>query len=161
MKKTFVLLLIVAVGVWAYVVFQFLGAYFGRGAAEAPPARFEPVPAAALSARFRAPLDTFHMEPEPPFVAQLLSDESLRRTGYFDIAAVRHWRRAFRQMPAGSFPRLSVEMGLVAVVATQLWHHLFIDGQLCELPSTSRESAVRMRPLGHRSPIGPILTPGS
>jgi asparagine synthase (glutamine-hydrolysing) len=84
---------------------------------------------------FRAPLDTFHMEPEPPFVAQLLSDESLRRTGYFDIAAVRHWRRAFRQMPAGSFPRLSVEMGLVAVVATQLWHHLFIDGTLADLPS--------------------------
>ena len=29
---------------------------------------------------FRAPLDSFHIEPEPPFVAQLLSEESLRRT---------------------------------------------------------------------------------
>jgi asparagine synthase (glutamine-hydrolysing) len=83
---------------------------------------------------FRAPLDTFHMEPEPPFVAQLLSEESLRRTGYFDVAAVRHWRRAFRELRAGSLPRLSVEMGLVAVVATQLWHHLFIDGSLADLP---------------------------
>ncbi|HEX8897328.1 MAG TPA: asparagine synthase (glutamine-hydrolyzing), partial [Chthoniobacterales bacterium] len=27
---------------------------------------------------FRAPLDSFHMDPEPPFVAQLLSEESLR-----------------------------------------------------------------------------------
>jgi hypothetical protein len=25
-------------------------------------------------------------------------------------------------------------MGLVAVVATQLWHHLFLGGQLAELP---------------------------
>ncbi len=84
---------------------------------------------------FRAPLDSFHMEPEPPFVAQLLSEESLRRTGYFDPAAVRHWRTAFRQMREGSMPRLSVELGLAAVVATQMWHHKFIDSSLAELPS--------------------------
>jgi asparagine synthase (glutamine-hydrolysing) len=84
---------------------------------------------------FRAPLDSFHIEPEPEFVAQLLSEESLRRTGYFDVAAVHHWRRAFRQMPVGSLPRLSVEMGLTAVVATQLWHHLFIGPELAELPT--------------------------
>jgi asparagine synthase (glutamine-hydrolysing) len=83
---------------------------------------------------FRAPLDSFHIDPEPPFVGQLLSEESLRRTGYFDVAAVTHWRRAFRGMRAGSLPRLSVEMGLAAVVATQLWHHLYIDGTLSELP---------------------------
>ena len=35
---------------------------------------------------FRAPLDSFHMDPEPPFVAQLLSEESLRNTGYFDVS---------------------------------------------------------------------------
>ena len=87
---------------------------------------------------FRAPLDSFHIEPEPPFVAQLLSEESLRRTGYFDIAAVHHWRQAFRRMPAGSLPRLSVEMGLTAVVATQLWHHLYIGGNLAELPASTR-----------------------
>ena len=83
---------------------------------------------------FRAPLDSFHMEPEPAFVGELLSEESLRRTGYFDVAQVHHWRRAFRQMRAGSLPRLSVEMGLAAVVATQLWHHRFIDGALADLP---------------------------
>jgi asparagine synthase (glutamine-hydrolysing) len=82
---------------------------------------------------FRAPLDSFHIEPEPAFVAQLLSEESLRRTGYFDTAAVHHWRQAFRKLPAGSLPRLSVEMGLTAVVATQLWHHLFIGGKLADL----------------------------
>jgi asparagine synthase (glutamine-hydrolysing) len=84
---------------------------------------------------FRAPLDSFHLEPELPFVAQLLSEESLRRTGYFDVAAVHHFRRAFRQMHAGSLPRLSVEMGLTAVVATQLWHHLFVNPELAELPA--------------------------
>ena len=86
---------------------------------------------------FRAPLDSFHMDPEPAYVAQLLSEESLRRTGYFDVAAVRHWRTAFKQMRPRSLPRLSIELGLVAVVATQLWHHLHIEGSLAELPSAA------------------------
>src|SRR5688572_12597404 len=60
---------------------------------------------------FRAPLDSFHIDPEPPFVGELLSEESLRRAGYFDVQAVHHWRKAFRQMRAGSLPRLSIEMG--------------------------------------------------
>ncbi|MEI9897835.1 MAG: asparagine synthase (glutamine-hydrolyzing) [Chthoniobacter sp.] len=84
---------------------------------------------------FQAPLDSFHMDPEPPFIGQLLSEESLRRTGYFDVAAVRHWRHAFRQMRVGSLPRLSVEGGLAAVVATQLWHHLYIDSSLADVPA--------------------------
>jgi asparagine synthase (glutamine-hydrolysing) len=83
---------------------------------------------------FRAPLDSFHVE-SATFVEQLLSQESLRRAGYFDVAAVHHWRRAFRALRAGSLPRLSVELGLAAVVATQLWHHLFIDNALADLPS--------------------------
>ena len=86
---------------------------------------------------FRAPLDSFHMDPEPPFVAQLLSEESLRKTGYFDLAEVSRWRNDFRKMRPGSLPRLSVEMGLMAVVATQLWHHLFMGGGLAELPEWS------------------------
>lgn len=89
---------------------------------------------------FRAPLDSFHMDPEPEFVGQLLSDESLRRTGYFDVTAVHHWRKAFRLMRAGSLPRLSVEMGLAAVVATQLWHHTYIDGSLADLPTRTGRS---------------------
>ena len=84
---------------------------------------------------FRAPLDSFHIDPEPKFIGELLSEESLRRTGYFDVEAVRHWRKAFRELRVGSLPRLSVEMGLAAVVATQLWHHTFIDGSLADLPT--------------------------
>lgn len=79
---------------------------------------------------FRAPLDSFHVDPAPAWVDELLSEDSLRRTGYFDVAEVIRWRRDYRTMKAGSMPRLSVEMGLVAVVATQLWHHRFIDGSL-------------------------------
>ena len=76
---------------------------------------------------FRAPLDSFHLDPEPKFVAELLSEESLRRTGYFDVEAVRHWRTAFRQLRKTSIGRFSMELGLAAVVATQLWHHTFIE----------------------------------
>jgi asparagine synthase (glutamine-hydrolysing) len=83
---------------------------------------------------FRAPLDSFHIDPEPKYVGELLSGESLRKTGYFDVSAVQHWCKAFRTMRAGSVPRLSMEMGLAAVVATQLWHHTFIDPSLADLP---------------------------
>ena len=86
---------------------------------------------------FRAPLDSFHMDPEPPFVAQLLSEDSLRRTGYFDVEEVTRWRKGFRELRAGSLPRLSVEMGLTAVVATQLWHHQFMGGGLADMPEWS------------------------
>jgi asparagine synthase (glutamine-hydrolysing) len=83
---------------------------------------------------FRAPLDAFHMNMSP-VTDQLLSPESLRKTGYFDHAAVVHWRSAFRKMPKGSNQRIVVEMGLVGVVATQLWHHTYIDGSLADLPA--------------------------
>ena len=83
---------------------------------------------------FRAPLDSFHKDPEPPYVAQLLSEDSLRRTGYFDVSEVARWRKGFRELRAGSLPRLSVELGLAAVVATQLWHHQFMGGGLADMP---------------------------
>jgi asparagine synthase (glutamine-hydrolysing) len=86
-------------------------------------------------AMFRAPFDSFHADRAPPFVDQLLSEESLRKTGYFDPQAVRHWRHAYRDMLARSPQRASVEMGLVGVISTQLWYHTFIDGSLCELTS--------------------------
>jgi asparagine synthase (glutamine-hydrolysing) len=83
---------------------------------------------------FRAPLDSFHEEGAPPFVDQLLSEESLNKTGYFDARAVAHWRRAYKELRAGSMTRISVEMGLVGVLSTQLWHHTFISGGLADLP---------------------------
>jgi asparagine synthase (glutamine-hydrolysing) len=88
-------------------------------------------------AMFRAPFDSFHLDQAPPFVHQLLGEESLRKTGYFDVAAVTYWRKAFRDLWARGAQRVSVEMGLVGVLASQLWHHTYIDGSLCELPSLS------------------------
>jgi asparagine synthase (glutamine-hydrolysing) len=92
-------------------------------------------------AMFRAPFDSFRMERiaaagEADWVGQLLSEESLRKTGYFDPAAVAHWRQAsYGLRPA---QRASVEMGLVGVLATQLWHHTFVDGSLADLPTLAR-----------------------
>ena len=85
-------------------------------------------------AMFRAPLDGFHTTNFPTFVDQLLSSESLRRTGYFDAKSVQRWRQEFRTLRGGN-QRTMIEMGLVGVVATQLWHHTFIDGSLAELPT--------------------------
>ena len=89
-------------------------------------------------AMFRAPLDSFHEENPPKFVDDLLSRESLRKTGYFDVESVLHWRQAFHKMRRGSTQRYSVEMGLAGVLSTQLWHHMFIDSCLADLPGLSK-----------------------
>jgi asparagine synthase (glutamine-hydrolysing) len=86
-------------------------------------------------AMFRAPFDSFHIDQMPTFVDQLLSAESLGKTGYFDAEAVHHWRVHSRHLRAGSNQRTMIEMGLVGVVATQLWHHTYIDASLADLPS--------------------------
>jgi asparagine synthase (glutamine-hydrolysing) len=84
---------------------------------------------------FRAPLDSFFDHEVPPFFDQLLSDESLRKTGYFNVAEVQRWRGLVRDRKLGFRRRTSVELGLVGVVTTQLWHHTFIDGSLADLPA--------------------------
>ena len=53
----------------------------------------------------------------PPYVEQLLSEESLRQTGYFDPEAVKYWGQAFRHAAQRS-QRVFIEMGLVGVLAT-------------------------------------------
>jgi asparagine synthase (glutamine-hydrolysing) len=95
---------------------------------------------------FRAPFDSFHGSHAPAFVDQLLSEASLRKTGYFDPTAVRRGRQAFRSLPSFSGRRLSMEMGLVGVLATQLWHHTFVDGSLADLPSV-HYAAPKAQPL--------------
>ena len=83
-------------------------------------------------AMFRAPLaETFLAKP-PSFVRDLVSPDSLARTGYFNAAAVQRDCAVLAQGEGklGTFARL----GLGGVVATQLWHHLYLGGGLCELP---------------------------
>ncbi len=86
---------------------------------------------------FRAPMDSFHLDNLPPFVDQLLSDESLKKTGYFDPAAVKAWRERLPGMSRIGFTRTGVEMGLVAVTATQLWHQTFIDSSIADVPTAT------------------------
>jgi len=85
---------------------------------------------------FRAPLaESFFVDP-PPFVRQLMSPESLIRTGYFDAQTVRH---DYELVASGQAAKINVflKMGLSGVLATQLWHHLYISGNLCDLPQHS------------------------
>ncbi len=85
-------------------------------------------------AMFRAPFAESFIENAPPYVAQLLSEESLKKTGYFDVAKVGQFyalARAGRVKPWQFF----TSMGLTSVLATQLWHHQNLGGGLCELPS--------------------------
>ncbi len=81
-----------------------------------------------------APLDAFHRAQPPRFVEQLLSPESLRKTGYFDPHPVAYWRQRAPRLRHG-FRRLFIEMALAGVISTQIWHHLFLDGSLADLPS--------------------------
>ena len=82
---------------------------------------------------FRAPMaETFLTHP-PAFVRDLLSPESLARSGYFNVDAV---ARDCALLARGEDNKLGAfaSLGLGGVVATQLWHHLYLGGGLCELP---------------------------
>ena len=56
------------------------------------------------------------------------------KDGYFDPTTVQLWKQKYRELSPLLYQRQSMEMGLVAVVATQLWHHTFIDPTLASLP---------------------------
>lgn len=83
---------------------------------------------------FRAPLAESFLTRPPAFVRELISAESLRRTGYFDVARV---RRDCDALAGGEGRGLGTfaSLGLGGVVATQLWHHLYLGGGLCSLPA--------------------------
>jgi hypothetical protein len=66
------------------------------------------------------------------FVEQLLSEEALGKTGYFEPRAVQFWRQRVQTLASG-YHRLMVRMGLVGVLSTQLWHHTFLDSSLAEV----------------------------
>jgi asparagine synthase (glutamine-hydrolysing) len=92
-------------------------------------------------AMFRAPLAESFLSNPPPFVRDLISGEALARTGYFDAAAVEHDCALLRNGEAaklGTFTKL----GLGGVVATQLWHHLYLGGGLCGLPDLGHTPVV-------------------
>lgn len=83
---------------------------------------------------FRAPLGNTFFSGASALTNQLLSAESLRRSGLFHPKAVWAARESFAQGELGPLQRVFVEMGLTAVIATQLWHHKYLGGGLCDLP---------------------------
>jgi asparagine synthase (glutamine-hydrolysing) len=102
-------------------------------------------------AMFRAPFaSTFFAQP-PAFVSQLLSRDSLNRTGLFDTDAVVRHREEYDRYRWSGGRRLAMEMGLTAVMATQLWHHTFLGGGLCDLPTWSAPMVDLTRPANVRT----------
>ena len=76
---------------------------------------------------------TFIGVEHPRWVDQLLSVESLRKSGYFDPETVRRERMKQQALPRITARRFVMDIALTCVVSTQLWHHLFFGG-LCDLP---------------------------
>ncbi len=102
---------------------------------------------------FRASLSGTFLGPHrPAWVDQLLSPESLRKAGYFDPEAVARERAAQVRWPRVTARRFVFDLGLTSVVATQLWHHLFCGGGLCDLSTwTAPEFAGNTRPAHYKS----------
>jgi len=92
-------------------------------------------------AMFRAPLAETFLSSPPSFVRDLISPESLARTGYFDVERVRRDCELLARGEGGKLGTFA-SLGLGGVVATQLWHHLHLGGGLCELPYTAERRAL-------------------
>lgn len=84
---------------------------------------------------FRAPMwGSFCGFGAPEFVDQLLSPAALNDAGYFEPQAIARARAEYPRLNRFSPRRAALDMGLINVLATQLWHHTFIDGSLVDLP---------------------------
>ncbi len=85
---------------------------------------------------FRSSFSATFLGPHRPhWVDQLLSPESLRKAGHFDGERVALQRRMQVNLPRHLPRRAVMDLGLTDVVSTQLWHHLFCGGGLCDLPT--------------------------
>jgi asparagine synthase (glutamine-hydrolysing) len=95
---------------------------------------------------FRATMSPTFLGPgRPAWVDQLLSPESLLRTGYFDphaVAEVRTWQS--REPRWTTVRNFAFDMAMTAVIATQLWHHTYCGGVLAELPTWTAPQVRRM-----------------
>jgi asparagine synthase (glutamine-hydrolysing) len=84
---------------------------------------------------FRAPMwGSFIGKDAPAFTQQLLSPQALAAAGYFDPQAIHRSIAEYPRMPRFSARRMVIEMGLMMVISTQIWHHTFIDASLADLP---------------------------
>lgn len=68
MKKTFIMLLVAALGVWGWVVAQFLSTYFGGGKGRIEEVRHKELPVSLLASGTRPALDTSFRDPFQPYI---------------------------------------------------------------------------------------------
>lgn len=83
---------------------------------------------------FRAPFAESFLTNQPGYVKELISPESLAKTGLFDRAKIDRCLAEFATKSSGSYRHLFLGMHLTSVISTQLWHHLYLGGGLCSLP---------------------------
>jgi asparagine synthase (glutamine-hydrolysing) len=102
---------------------------------------------------FRASLSATFLGPHrPAWVDQLLTPESLNKTGYFNPKTVAREIWWQRHMPRITARRGVYDLALTSVVSTQLWHHLFLGGGLCDLPTwTAPELAGNRLPTQYKT----------
>jgi len=96
---------------------------------------------------FRAPLDSF-LAPGgavPAYVEQLLSEDSLRTTGWFRSDQVQLWKERIRARQVSRVQQTIVQLGMVGVVASQLWYHTFIQ-RLADVPAAPAIRRAAARP---------------
>ena len=84
---------------------------------------------------YRAPI--FFSGERPAWVDELLSEASLRATGLFDPKAVAQEIEHQRALPVVTPRRVTFDATLMAVLSTQLFHHLYCGGGLSSLPRWS------------------------
>jgi asparagine synthase (glutamine-hydrolysing) len=87
--------------------------------------------------------EAFFGRSRPAWVDQLLSPESLGATGWFDPANVAREREAQVRFLRITPRRIIMDLSLTCVVATQLWHHIYLGGGLCDLPTWTAGSTLR------------------
>ncbi len=98
---------------------------------------------------FRANLSrAFVADDRPRWVDQLLRPEALKSTGFFEPQAVAWARQLQLSKPRASLRRFALDMGLMGVISTQLWHHTYCGGGLCELPTWTPPDLSRTRLFG-------------
>lgn len=90
---------------------------------------------------FRAPLDGFFAAEDsvPRFIDEVLSEDALGQTGWFDAAQVQYWRARLASGSVSRSQRTMVQMGMVGVLTSQLWYHTFIE-RLADLPGWQRSA---------------------
>ena len=77
---------------------------------------------------YRAPIrELFSPHDNGSYVDDLLSEESLKRSGYFNPTKVRHLFGKYRQSEQGFTSEFN-NMALVGVLSTQLLHRQFVEG---------------------------------